>query len=80
MRSQVTSASRQERTSGARLTGSASSAAEHGESNARVQKVTAGREDSDADLAGLDRGLMKTHEHGIAEALKTDFVRRALLR
>jgi hypothetical protein len=53
---------------------------EHGESNSRVQNVTAGREDSDADLAGLDRGLMKTHEHGIAEAPKTDFVRRAILR
>jgi hypothetical protein len=26
------------------------------------------------------RGLMKTHEHGIAEAQKTDFVRRAILR
>jgi hypothetical protein len=26
------------------------------------------------------RGPMKTHEHGIAEALKTDFVRRAILR
>jgi hypothetical protein len=24
--------------------------------------------------------LMKTHEHGIAEAQKTDFVRRAILR
>jgi hypothetical protein len=69
----------QERTSGA-VSCSANSAAEHGESNGRVQKLTAGREDSDADLAGLDRGLMKTHEHGIAEAQKTDFVRRAILR
>ena len=70
----------QERTSGARFSCSATSAAENGESNGRVQKLTAGREDSDADLAGLDRGLMKTHEHGIAEAQKTEFVRRAILR
>jgi hypothetical protein len=33
-----------------------------------------------ADLAGLDRDPMKTREHGIAEALKTDLARRAILR
>jgi hypothetical protein len=47
----------QERTSGARFSCSATSAAEHGESNGRVQKLTAVREGSDADLAGLDRGF-----------------------